>query len=39
MVASLANRISKWLTKVGRRFNQGCGAAFIVIDVALPLRS
>lgn len=39
VVASLANRISKWLTKVGRRFNQGCGAAFIAIGVALPLRS
>jgi homoserine/homoserine lactone efflux protein len=39
LVASLANRISTWLTKVGRRFNQGCGAAFIAIGLALPLRN
>lgn len=39
LVASLANRISKWLAKVGRRFNQSCGAAFIAIGVALPLRT
>ncbi|WP_339848088.1 LysE family transporter [uncultured Halopseudomonas sp.] len=39
LVASLANRISKWLARVGRRFNQGCGAAFIAIGVVLPLRS
>ena len=38
LVASLASRISIWLTKVGRRFNQGCGAAFIAIGIALPLR-
>jgi threonine/homoserine/homoserine lactone efflux protein len=38
VVASLANRISTWLTRVGRRFNQTCGAAFIAIGVALPLR-
>jgi homoserine/homoserine lactone efflux protein len=39
LVASLANRISTWLTKVGRRFNQSCGAAFIAIGLALPLRA
>ena len=39
LVASLASRISIWLTKVGRRFNQGCGAAFIAIGIALPLRT
>lgn len=39
LIASMANRISKWLTRVGRRFNQGCGAAFIAIGVALPLRT
>lgn len=38
VVASLANRISTWLTRIGRRFNQACGAAFIAIGVALPLR-
>ncbi len=39
LVASLASRISLWLRKVGRRFNQCCGAAFIAIGVALPLRT
>ena len=38
LVASLATRISHWLARVGRRFNQSCGAAFIAIGVALPLR-
>lgn len=38
LVASLASRISMWLARVGRRFNQGCGAVFIAIGVALPLR-
>ncbi|MEH6492726.1 LysE family translocator [Halopseudomonas sp.] len=38
LVASLASRISLWLARVGRRFNQGCGAIFIAIGVALPLR-
>lgn len=38
LVASLATRISHWLARVGRRFNQSCGAAFMAIGVALPLR-
>ncbi|MEH6564341.1 MAG: LysE family transporter [Halopseudomonas sp.] len=38
LVASLASRISIWLARVGRRFNHCCGAAFIAIGVALPLR-
>ena len=38
LIASAANRTSKWLTRVGRRFNQVCGGAFIAIGMALPLR-
>ena len=39
LIASLAQRISPWLRRVGRRFNQACGGVFIAIGVALPLRS
>lgn len=38
-IASLAHRISPWLRRVGRRFNQACGGVFVAIGVALPLRS
>jgi homoserine/homoserine lactone efflux protein len=38
-IASMAHRISPWLARVGRRFNQACGGVFIAIGVALPLRS
>lgn len=38
-IASMAHRISPWLGRVGRRFNQACGGVFIAIGVALPLRS
>jgi homoserine/homoserine lactone efflux protein len=38
-IASMAHRISPWLRRVGRRFNQACGGVFITIGVALPLRS
>jgi threonine/homoserine/homoserine lactone efflux protein len=37
-IASMAHRISPWLKRVGRRFNQACGGVFIAIGVALPLR-
>jgi threonine/homoserine/homoserine lactone efflux protein len=37
-IASMAHRISPWLKKVGRRFNQACGGIFVAIGVALPLR-
>jgi threonine/homoserine/homoserine lactone efflux protein len=37
-IASMAHRISPWLRRVGRRFNQTCGALFMAIGVALPLR-
>jgi threonine/homoserine/homoserine lactone efflux protein len=38
LIARLAHRISPWLQRVGRRFNQACGGVFIAIGVALPLR-
>jgi threonine/homoserine/homoserine lactone efflux protein len=37
-IASMAQRISPWLRRVGRRFNQACGGVFIAIGAALPLR-
>jgi homoserine/homoserine lactone efflux protein len=39
LIASLAHRISPWLQRVGRRFNQACGGTFAAIGIALPLRS
>jgi len=38
LIASLAQRISPWLQRVGRRFNHACGGVFVAIGVALPLR-
>lgn len=38
-IASMAHRVSPWLARVGRRFNQACGGVFVAIGVALPLRS
>ena len=38
-IASMAHRISPWLRRVGRRFNQACGGVFVAIGAALPLRS
>ncbi|HEY4069181.1 MAG TPA: LysE family transporter [Burkholderiaceae bacterium] len=37
-IAAMAHRISPWLKRVGRRFNQACGGVFIAIGVVLPLR-
>ena len=37
-IAGMAQRISPWLARVGRRFNQVCGGVFIAIGAALPLR-
>lgn len=39
LLASMAHRLRPWLRRVGRRFNQTCGAAFVAIGVVLPLRS
>jgi threonine/homoserine/homoserine lactone efflux protein len=39
LIARLAHRISPWLQRVGRRFNQACGGVFMAIGLALPLRS
>lgn len=38
IIASMAERISPWLRRVGRRFNQVCGGIFIAIGALLPLR-
>ncbi len=38
-IASMADRISSWLRRVGRRFNRACGGVFMAIGLALPLRS
>ncbi len=38
LIASMAHRISPWLRRIGRRFNQACGGVFMAIGVALPLR-
>ena len=38
VIASTAHRISPWLKRVGRRFNQVCGGIFVAIGAALPLR-
>jgi len=38
-IASMAHRISPWLRRVGRRFNQACGGVFMAIGLALPLRN
>jgi threonine/homoserine/homoserine lactone efflux protein len=38
VIASTAHRISPWLQRVGRRFNQVCGGIFVAIGAALPLR-
>jgi homoserine/homoserine lactone efflux protein len=38
LIAGFAQRISPWLQRVGRRFNQACGGVFMAIGAALPLR-
>lgn len=38
VLATAASRIRHWLKRVGRLFNKSCGAFFIAIGVALPLR-
>lgn len=38
-IATTAQRISGWLRRVGRRFNQICGGVFVALGAALPFRS
>lgn len=38
MVAALADRITPWLSSVGKNFNRTFGAVFVAIGVLLPLR-
>lgn len=38
VIAGAAHRLTPWLRRVGRRFNQACGGVFIAIGAALPLR-
>ena len=38
-LASTAHRIRPWLARVGKRFNHACGAVFMAIGAALPLRA
>ncbi len=39
MLASSANRVRRWLSRAGRRFNRVCGGLFVAIGAALPLRT
>lgn len=39
LLASMAHRLRPWLRRVGRRFNQACGGAFVLIGAALPWRA
>lgn len=39
VIAFAAHRISPWLARVGKRFNQACGGLFVLIGLALPARS
>lgn len=38
-IASVAQRISAWLARVGRAFNRVCGGVFVAIGALLPLRA
>jgi len=39
LLASLAQRVTRWLARVGRTFNRACGAVFIALGALLPLRA
>ncbi|MCW5657862.1 MAG: LysE family transporter [Burkholderiaceae bacterium] len=39
LIATMAQRLSPWLKRAGRRFNQACGGVFVAIGAALPLRA
>ncbi len=36
LIASLAQRVRRWLQRCGRRFNQVCGGLFAMIGLSLP---
>jgi homoserine/homoserine lactone efflux protein len=38
LLVGLAQRITAWLARAGKRFNQVCGGVFVAIGTALPLR-
>lgn len=38
LLASLAQRVTAWLARVGRTFNRVCGGLFVAIGALLPLR-
>lgn len=38
-MASAANRIRPWLSRVGQRFNRVCGSVFVAIGAALPFQA
>jgi threonine/homoserine/homoserine lactone efflux protein len=38
LIVAMAQRVSAWLARAGKRFNQACGAVFVAIGAALPLR-
>ncbi|MCW5633594.1 MAG: LysE family transporter [Rubrivivax sp.] len=38
-IASVAQRLSTWLARVGRAFNRVCGGLFVAIGAWLPLRT
>ena len=39
LIASVAQRLSGWLARVGRAFNRTCGAVFMTVGALLPLRA
>jgi threonine/homoserine/homoserine lactone efflux protein len=39
LLASLAQQVTTWLSRVGRMFNRTCGAVFVGLGALLPLRS
>ena len=39
VLATLAQRVTTWLARVGRTFNRACGGTFVAIGALLPLRA
>lgn len=38
LIVGMAQRLTAWLARTGKRFNQICGGLFVTIGAALPLR-